>query len=207
MRIVDYYRHGPKDGSFISEEGMRKTQDLARNLQGLRLRDGGNGFRPSISHIVAGTLARTWQTAAAFLAAYNSIASIIVLPAIPEFGDSDLFQSWLDRDFREAVAKHGTNLAALRSILTQEEFEGAKKTALAGVMKVFSAMKEGNQAIAFGHSPIIELAALAAVESSSITTDPDVERFANGEIQLAELKGIRFILDADKNLYVELAPC
>lgn len=170
MKKLVMFRHGKKDGKMISAEGLKEAMELGRTLN----RD--------VNCVVAGLLPRTWQTASAVLGGYmtQGKAPVRALTAIEEFGTDELFNSWIEKGFRAAVQKTGSNLEGVRGILSEQDFAEVKETARAGIYEVFHQMFDDELCVGFGHSPIIELAA---------------EHYSLFGQNLQELQGVIFTLD------------
>ncbi|MFH1111662.1 MAG: hypothetical protein V1712_01165 [Patescibacteria group bacterium] len=110
-----------------------------------------------ISHTFLGPLKRTWQSALAVVASIGLKAK--VYEAITDIGEGPYFDSWA-----AAGAKFGdgkTNFDAARETLPADFFEHCCANAKKGVKTMFDMMADGDCGIAFGHSPVIEMAAHA----------------------------------------------
>ncbi|MFH1900181.1 MAG: histidine phosphatase family protein [Patescibacteria group bacterium] len=147
MKTLIYWRHSDKKGEVISQEGLDAAQIKAQDTL----------KKYSISHVFAGALVRTWQTLCAIMGSLGIIAKVHEI--VTEIGDNDQFQNW-----KNAGAKFGSgtsNLNAARQ-LPKSIFQQVCKNALEGVEKMFATMNELETGLIVGHSPVIEMAALAA---------------------------------------------
>jgi len=178
MKIIDYLRHSYKDGNNISAQGLTAATQAGRECF------------IQYEYAVGGNESRTWQTLCAFFMGYCH--SVTLLTPIAAFGDSSLFKGWLDRGFGDAVKQTGSNINGIHRILPKNEFEEACANALDGVREVFRQMNYGTACLAFGHSPIIELAVIGA--GMKLEDVPS----------LKELEGLRFTQHDDGEITVEI---
>jgi hypothetical protein len=176
MKTFDYLRHGKKDGGNISAEGLAEA--VAAGLE----------CPVKYHYAVGGNESRTWQTLCAFIV--GALQSMRLLTPIAKFGDSTLFNSWLARGLAFAAQNLGSFIKGLHSILPEPEFQAASADALAGVLDVFQQMEDNTTCIGFGHSPIIELAAIGS--GMKLEDVP----------ALKELEGLRFIQHDDGTITV-----
>lgn len=154
MKTLYYRRHSTKGGkdNTIGRSGL----DFAR-------RQGQLAFVEDIhfSRVFHGPLIRTLQTAYAFAEGLTGGNHRIpeLMPVVQEIGTEELFNQITTPEWREAT-KTNSNLEATIKVhnRTMPEFI---RTALGGVEKMFRMMDEDDTAVAFGHSPVIELAAAA----------------------------------------------
>ena len=150
MKTIDMRRHAEK------EMGGRVTTVTGRQMAKTL------GSLSPYDYLVAGLLPHSWETLAAFMLQMPNVCEAWVLASVAEFGDDGLFASWGIKGLSEATAAcGGSYFEGLRKILTTEEFKDAQMKALTGIQKVFSQMAGGTKAVAFGHTPVIELAASA----------------------------------------------
>lgn len=112
-------------------------------------------------------------------------------PAIKEFGDGELFTSWV-KDKGVPFGKDGlTNLQAVKHGL-DEEYKQAQAVAALGVEKMFNLMADGGSGLAYGHSPIIEMAMEFFTPVST-----------QGNLSLNSYEGALFVQDDDGNIVVK----
>ncbi|OGE74269.1 MAG: hypothetical protein A3I07_00510 [Candidatus Doudnabacteria bacterium RIFCSPLOWO2_02_FULL_42_9] len=151
MKTLTYRRHSLKDGHYISKAGIELARDEAEVYES----------RPDaveFSCVFHGPFVRTAQTALAFCCALT-VTPPDAMPIIEEIGNDAIVALIVNDAFKAAVAKGESNYQATVSSHSATELSDLSRTAMAAVTKMFDAMKDKNDVgIAFGHSPIIELA-------------------------------------------------
>src|SRR3989338_10888303 len=198
----EYRRHGLKNGNNISKEGLEAAEALGIEL----------GRSRDYDVVVGGNESRTWQTLASFLLGLaNYQHGQRALPPVANFGDGTLFKSWLDRGLADAVKKTGSNIRGLAAILTPEEFMAAAQNALQGVMNVAAQVSNGSVVIGFGHSPIIELAAIGAgIKLEDVPPLAELEglefEVADATVTVKPLKKASHKIAASSDVKIKYAP-
>lgn len=146
MRTLDLRRHSTKDGDVKDTIGP----------QGLALAHS-EGLKASTVYSKGfhGPLIRTCQTLYAFAEGLGYVPE--PQPAMAELGDDDLFVQIATPEFREAVKGGATYFQALLATHGEPKAKEWAATAAEGICKMFDVMVEGEDAVAFGHSPLIEL--------------------------------------------------
>lgn len=155
MKKLYYFRHSTKDGAnnTIGPKGLA----LARKV-GDWLYD--NEEDLEFDRVFHGPLIRTAQTALAFTAGYGAVGDI--MPIVPEIGNDALFAEMVKPSQFRTLASVMGNFTALIQCHERSLVETwAVDHALKAVQRMFSAMEKGETAVAFGHSPMIELAVSA----------------------------------------------
>ena len=184
MKTLYYRRHSIKDGpnNTIGPEGLELAQSEGEHA--------GN-IGEEYYWMFHGPLIRTAQTALAFLSglALGSRTLTLIpipMPIIEEIGTDELFAKIGTPECHAAVKSGMSNLMA--TLTTHPDVVGEFiTTAMAGVKKMFSMIDDGPPSIAFGHSPMIELAAYG-IDKSQYT--------------LGELEGLVFIQDDNGDIAV-----
>lgn len=174
MKTLHYRRHSLKDGNYISAEGLR-----------LAFREG--ALCGVIHHkVFHGPLVRTAQTLLSFL--QGRTGNSMIMPIIEEIGNDTIVAAMVNDAFKAAVKEGLPNIECLRRAHDNDKLAQFAASALHAVVKMFDRMNEGDIAVAFGHSPIIELAAGAVTLKEE--TPPE------GWDKLGELDGLVFVQDA-----------
>lgn len=178
MKKLYYFRHSTKDGAnnTIGPKGLalaRKVGDWLydNNEEGLEF-----------DCVFHGQLVRTAQTALAFTAGYGAVGDI--MPIVPEIGDDELFkQMTAPSQFRTLASAMG-NFKALLQCHEQTRCGEWTYLAFSAVEKMFDAMNESEAGVAFGHSPMIELALAKILHTTEL---PD-EYLTFGDMEGVELQ-------------------
>ena len=191
MKTLHYRRHSIKDGTVKDTIGLKGLK-LARHEGGL-LHDA--GF--PIHRLFHGPLVRTAQTALAFC---QGLCGILpdVMPVVLEIGTDELFREMATEQFRVAVKAGMSNFYALQAAHPEDKIVQWMDHSQKGVQSMFDQMEDGETAIAFGHSPVIELAALAYDAG-----EQPVEKIVTGWDNLSDLEGLIFegaFLEGQKGL-------
>lgn len=157
MKKIYYFRHSKKNGSIIAEEGIILAVESAINVQEIQFTD-----------LFHGILIRTAQTLIAIITGLSCrlkgtklippVEGAKLHPPIDEIGNQEKFDEIVSDEFRKLTKEGKSNLEALRKTLSPEKFQKFLEWAAEGVKKMFSQM-EGDNALACGHSPVIEAAA------------------------------------------------
>lgn len=172
MKVLYYLRHSIKDAeNNISSEGIELAKSQGRAFFG--------------SHIVlnasfVGPLVRTQQTWRAFFQGHTIVPTMFQEP-IEYIGTEELLKEISTNAFKSAV-KSGKSLFEAVLEVHPTRVESWKHHAFAGVQLMFDEMKDREVAVAFGHSPMIELAAYA-IEDNDLHSE-----FR----RLGEMEGIAF---------------
>lgn len=178
MKILLYRRHSIKDGEVRDTIGP-KGLDLA-------VVEGRRDLKQSgwcVERVFHGSLVRTAQTALAYLEGQGN-SLFIVEPVIEEIGTDALFAEIANDAFRAATKEGASNFDALIAVHGVDKAEEWALAAAKGVTKMFDAMVGDEVAIAFGHSPTIEMAAWAINE---------YEPLPNKLTALNDMEGIVFL--------------
>ncbi len=177
MKRLYYFRHSSKDGAnnTLGPKGLA----LARKV-GDWLYDAEEELE--FDRVFHGTLVRTAQTALAFTAGYGAVGDI--MPVVPEIGNDALFSQMVDPSQFRTLASAMGNFKALFQCHDSEVISSWIAEASLAVVNMFSAMEDGETGVAFGHSPMIELA-LAKVLG---TTELPEEYLVFGDMEGVELQ-------------------
>lgn len=182
-KTLHYRRHSIKDGADGQTIGPKGIE--------LALFEGGNGSNPTFDRLFHGPLVRTAQTALAFCSGLMYAPDS--MPVVEEIGTDALFAEIATPELREAVKAGASNFDALVQVHGEAKAKEWAAVAAEGVCKMFDAMGENETAVAFGHSPVIELAAWRMVGYA--TTSDDLRR-------LDDLEGIVFTQQDSKAIEV-----
>lgn len=147
-----YRRHAKNVGGIVGQEELDRIQNIASD-QNNPLSD-----EMSITDAFHGTLIRTAQTAIAWLTADGQEPR--VHQPIPEIGSDDLFKEMANDEFKIAQ-KSMSNIEALVAVHTPEKVVEYTTNAGEGVRKMLDLIEDDGVAEAFGHDPVIPLAAKA----------------------------------------------
>lgn len=153
-----YRRHSTKGtDNLLTPEGIALAVAEGRKAAEERFKDC-EGWHDESPHtpFFHGPLARTAQTALAFSTAWPDITP---MPAVVEIGDDNLFGEMATPALRDAVKAGASNFEAVLAVHGKDKAREWGGAAVDGLMKMFAAMEDGETAVAFGHSPVIELAA------------------------------------------------
>ena len=153
-KTFDYRRHSLKNTEGgISPEGHEAAEKL------------GNEYHIGpVTLAAVGVIPRTGETLESFgkglmdnpLQDGKEIRTVLT---VKKFGDMEVFKPLIEGGLGEKAKKLGGNFRALLDILSPEEAAAFCKYAFEGVEEVFEAMKDGEFATGFGHSPVLEAAA------------------------------------------------
>lgn len=139
-----YVRHSKKEGAIIGREGLNYAAEKAPA-----------GEYTDVFH---GPLYRTAQTALAVVCALGSKAMVHV--PVAEIGSDELFATMVNDEFKAAVKSGKTNIEALFVSDHGDELVASWTTdAALGVEMMLNQIPDDGFGIAFGHDPIIPLAA------------------------------------------------
>ena len=177
MKKLYYLRHSLKDANNnISPEGIELAKDQGRAF-----------FNASITlnRWFFGPLIRTHQTGEAFLVGYTTAP--IKGQQIGPIGDDEFFKPIVTDEFKAAVKSGKSNFEAVLDVHNGRDVDLWKEMAFAGVKLMFDVMEDGEVAVAFGHSPMIELAAYAIQSWKAV--DPEYQLKYR---RLREMEGINF---------------
>lgn len=149
MKTLHYRRHSIKDGpnNTIGPKGIVLARAEGEKVD-ITDTSYARGFH--------GPLVRTAQTLLAFSRGLGYVPD--PMPVVPEIGTDDLFAAMATPEFRQTVAGGASNFT---SLVTAHGFDQCRDWAIIaalGVASMFGAMGQDEMAIAFGHSPVIELA-------------------------------------------------
>jgi phosphohistidine phosphatase SixA len=173
MKALYYLRHSIKDTeNHISAIGLQLAY-----RQGVALKD------IAFSKIFFGELVRTRETAEALMHGLDQEISLVG-PA-SEIGNDQLFAEMATPKFRQFTKAGYSNLDALYAAHPLSKFEEWTSMAVKAVRNVCKQMKDNEVAILIGHSPMIELAAMAL---AGISLPEDITR-------LNEIEGAMFLCE------------
>ena len=153
MKRLFYFRHSTKDGfqNSIGEKGLA----LAEQVGAWMLNDV-TAQEVDFNKVFHGPLIRTAQTALAFMSTFGG--EFKTMPVVVEIGDDQLISDMVrPSQFRPLAGVMGY-YAALLQCHGGESVDYWILRAVAAVINMFAAMDEDDDAVAFGHSPMIELA-------------------------------------------------
>lgn len=164
-KTLRYVRHSKKAGAIIGQDGLGYAADKAPAGE--------------YSDVFHGPLYRTAQTALAVVCALGTKA--IVHAPVAEIGSEELFIAMVNDNFKTAVKTGKSNIDALYAAgHPKEQLASWKDDAALGVEKMFDQVPDGGFGIAFGHDPIIPLAA---------------RKYGTDAPSLKEMEYIDFVLD------------
>lgn len=149
MKILDYRHHSLKGpDNFLTPEGVA-----------LAIKEGNKCSRMAVPYHKGfhGPLVRTTQTLHAFSDGLGYVPCL--MPMIMEIGEDSLLNQIVTPDLKTAVSGGLTVFDAILETYNTSQWQEWAKRVVVGVNKMFSYMRRGEIAVAFGHSPIIELAA------------------------------------------------
>jgi len=185
MKTLRYRRHSIKDGlvkDTIGEKGIALA--IAEGQK-----DGDNDIFPD--HVFHGELVRTAQTALAYT--YGLESGVKPMQVVPEIGSQTLFSELANDALRQAVSDGASNFEAVIKAHGVDVAKVYAANAADGVVAMLEACDDDDVAIAFGHSPIIELAAWALTGFGTLTDELS---------KLSDLEGIVFQMDDEGDVEV-----
>lgn len=193
MKTLHYRRHSIKGAdNMLTTEGIALAvamgKKAAKQYDGTIIAsDGPDAMygRLTYGRLFHGFLPRTIQTALHFCHGLGYTPE--TMPPVPEIGTDGLFTEIATPKFRELVKAGASNFVAFLHAHPSEKCVVWANYMAQGVQTMFDLIKEGETAIAFGHSPIIELAAAWATWSQNLSLLPDHFR------HLGDMEGIEFI--------------
>lgn len=193
MKTLHYRRHSTKGtDNNLTDEGIVRA--ILEGLKAGEQRIPGSGndidgpHRLIYDRLFHGPLIRTAQTALVFCHGLNYIPK--PMPVIPEIGTDELFMEIATPEFREAAKKGASNFDATLNVHDVSWCQEWAVQAKEAIRAMFKFMRNGEYAVAFGHSPVIELAAWACW-SQNFSQLPD--RFR----RIGDMEGIEFIQQDD----------
>ncbi len=189
MKTLYYLRHSIKDANNnISPVGIELAKAQGQCLiptHGQPQKQGQiNPYR-----VFVGPLPRTFQTCEAFFSHVTNryvLADFVV--EIKSIGDDELFKRIVTDGFKAAVKSGKSNLEALLEAHNGADIDLWKDIAFSTVEMMFGMMGDGETAVAFGHSPMIELAAYAIHTWKAVDIEYQLQYR-----RLGEMEGIVFI--------------
>lgn len=178
MKTLHYRRHSLKEGNYITLKGMILSGD-----EGHAMTKRGINFEK----LFHSPFLRTLQTAYSFCQGLQY--QPVLMPVVKEIGN----QKWFDElvangAYMKAVDRKKTHLEALYAASENDQAlrNSWGEIAHRGLVRMFIDMDEGETAIAFGHTPIIELAAAMLPVGGLLPLGWD---------HLAEMDGLVFVQD------------
>lgn len=147
MKTLEYYRHTDKENgeplSLASAIGLKKTRLLFEN-------------KPFDVYFY-GTIERTKQTAVAAMVSGKS--KLAELCPIENIGKLEFFDALINEQTKNLVNSGETWIDAIYKTNQSQIILDYEKLFAEAVMDMFSEMSDGQIAIAFGHDPLISMAA------------------------------------------------
>lgn len=162
MKTLHYRRHSIKDGAVKDTIG---TKGIA-----LAITEGDQDAEHDIfpGCVFHGEMVRTAQTALVYMSCMDH--GWRVMQVVPQIGNATLFAELANDAFRKAVTGGASNFEAVIAAHGIEKAKGYAADALEGVVDMLDDMgNDDDLGVAFGHSPIIELAAWAATGFESLS--------------------------------------
>ena len=165
MKVIHYRRHSikgpdnlltPQGIALAIDEGKKAARQITGEVTGESGPDAAF-VKLRYERLFHGPLGRTLQTAMHFCHGLGYLPS----PKLPiaEIGTDELFAEIATPAFREAVKDGASNFQALLTVHGEAKAKEWAGVASEGVCKMFDGLQDGETGIAFGHSPVIELAA------------------------------------------------
>lgn len=184
MKRLYYLRHSIKDSNNnISPEGIALAKAQGQALVPTLGYPRDDAAIPKLARIFVGPLVRTVQTRDAFLSHVADRDTLDATTAvISGIGTDELFKQFTTDEWKSAVKSGKSNFDATLEIHSYKTVDGWIDQATRTLAEMFEKMNDGEVAIAFGHSPLIELAAYALLN----------EELAPGFGSLKEMEGIVF---------------
>ena len=148
MKRLRYVRHSDKAGDFISAEGLERARKEVPEGQ--------------YTDAFYGPIYRTLQTLAAAIGGLIGgmmSCEIKVHQPVEEIGTTDLFAEMATPEFKAAVSSGFSNFEAVDEVHLWEKVHGWEVNAAKCVAWMFSEMDDGGFGLAYGHDPLISLAA------------------------------------------------
>lgn len=195
MKILHYRRHSIKDGEIkdtIGPKGIALAiTEGEKGDEGIPQSD---PAKPCLWYNKGfhGSLVRTCQTLYAF--AHGLGYTPDPMPAVEKIGTGALLAEISTPKFLKMVESGASYFEAVLAAHDKTKVKEWDGMALTGVRKMFEAMADGEAAIAFGHSPIIELAAWTLCGSALPKYNRDC---------LMEMEGIVFVMNDKGGIYVD----
>lgn len=189
MKTLHYRRHSLRDGVYIGEKGLALAFD-----EGQKARKSGDAMFDRLFH---GPLVLTAQTALKFCEGLDYVPTI--MPIVEEIGTEQLMKQIGTDAFRAAKTDDKTWLQTTINVHGLLAARTWAQIAVGGVGLMFEDMSEGETAIAFGHSPVIDLVVWSTAWPHEISV-VEMEGYVftqseNGAVQIA--KKIDVVLEAD----------
>lgn len=183
MKTLRYRRHSSKDGAVKDTIGFKGIALAISEGD----KDAENGILPGC--VFHGELVRTAQTALIYVSCMDH--GWRVMPVVPQIGNAALFAELANEALCKAVAGGASNFEAVIAAHGVEKAKGYAADAFEGVKDMFDDMgNDDDMGAAFGHSPIIELAAWAAAGFQDLPPE---------FIRLSDMEGIEFVNEDDGN--------
>lgn len=148
MKILDYRHHSLKGpDNFLTPEGIA-----------LAIAEGDKCSRRAVPYHKGfhGPLVRTAQTLQAF--SYGLGYGPRPMSVIMEIGDDSLLKRIITPDLKTVMSGGLAVFDAILATYKTSQWQEWAEIAVIGIHKMFDSMQNGEIAVAFGHSPIIELA-------------------------------------------------
>ncbi len=176
MKTLYYFRHSTKDGvnNTIGPKGLKLAKDVG---EWLMLWDS----TIVIHKAFHGLLVRTAQTALAFFCGFLDTPE--VMPVVTEIGDDALFAEMVKPSQFRTLASAIGDFRALIQCHDSENIKALGALSMVGVVKMFDEIGYGETGVAFGHSPMIELALMSTLN----TIDLPEEYLTFGDMEGVEL--------------------
>ncbi len=189
MKTLCYLRHSIKDANNnISPEGI----ELAKKQGQILVATMGNQRQDNqirVDRIFVGPLVRTVQTRDAFF--FHVVPTLMldeITAEIPNIGTDGLFKEIVSDEFKDAVKSGKSNFEATLGAHSPGQVLVWSRIAYHAVDEMIASLEEGQKAIAFGHSPMIELAAYY-IHSGRLPAEYR---------RLAEMEGLVFVHDQNR---------
>ncbi len=182
MKRLFYFRHSSKDGAnnTLGPKGLELAHKVGDWLYDTE--NGGEDDGLGFDKVFHGPLVRTAQTALSFMLGYGYGGD--VMPIVPEIGDDALFAEMVKPSQFRTLASAMGNFKALLQCHDPNQSAEWIYLAFSAVENIFSAMNDSETGVAFGHSPMIELA-LAKVLG---TTELPEEYLTFGDMEGVEFQ-------------------
>ena len=149
MRTIEIRRHGDKNGNHLSVKGIEQiaTTQVVSNPQ-------------AVTDIIGGSdEIRTAETMIAVLL-HQGIKPVRLHPGNPVFGDTKMIEKLVTAGFIEARKETGDNVAAAKKCLGEDGYAAMCQELANGLLAyITDNLVNDAYALAFSHSPIIEMMA------------------------------------------------